>query len=176
MATFTDAATAFPEPPIPQATPQLWEKNGSCFVCLERHSKIQPVTCSKGFASKQALEAHCRRTGCEPAKLPSDRPVSKFHGLDPEAARQVRHKSNQTAVVKYRTMIAGERAVFRARHIAKYRALAITAVPQPPQPKGPENMTPPISWLLADAEFGAQEVKARFNSGQIHLNHSAWFL
>jgi hypothetical protein len=88
----------------------------------------------------------------------------------------VRHESNQTAVVKYKTTIAGERAVFRARHIAKYRALAITAVPQPPQPKGPEYMPPPISWLLADAEFGAQEVKARFNSGRIHLNHSAWSL
>jgi hypothetical protein len=145
MATSTDVATNHAsEPPIPQATSQLYEKREGRFVCLERHSKIQPVTCSKGFASKQALEAHRRRTGCEPAKLPNDRPVSRFHSLGPEAARQLKHESNQTNVSTYRATIAGERAIFRARHIAKYRNLAMTVIPQPPQPEGPKYMPPHI--------------------------------
>jgi hypothetical protein len=91
MATPADAATASPESSISQSTSQLWEKREGHFVCLERHLKSQPVTCGKNFASKQALEAHRRRTGRDAAKLPSDRPVSRLHGLDPEAAHQVRH-------------------------------------------------------------------------------------
>jgi hypothetical protein len=176
MATSTDAATALPESPMPPATLQLWEKREGRFVCLERHSEIQPVTCGKDFASKQALEAHRMRTGCDAAKLPSDRPVSRLHGLVPEAARQVRHQSNHAAVVKYRTTIAGKRAVFRARHMAKYRALAMTAVSEPPQPEAPEYMPPPISWLLADAPVSPEEVKPKFESSQIRLSHSTWSL
>jgi hypothetical protein len=98
MATPADAATNASEPLMLEATPQLYEKREGRFVCLERHSKIQPVTCSKGFASTQALEAHRRRSRCKSARMPSDRPVSRFHGLDPEAARQVRPESNQTNV------------------------------------------------------------------------------
>ena len=72
--------------------------------------------------------------------------------------------------------LRGERAVFRARHIAKYRALSMTAVLTPPEPEAPRYMPPPISWLLADAQFTPDEVKPRFGSGAIQLSHSTWSL
>lgn len=145
-------------------------------MCLERHSIEPERACNKDFASKQALEAHRARTGCEPAKLPSERPVSKLRGLSSDAARCMKQQGNQAAVAKYRTSLGGERAVFRARHIAKYRALSMTAVLTPPEPEAPRYTPPPISWLLADAQFTPNEVKPRFGSGAIQLSVSTWSL
>jgi hypothetical protein len=60
--------------------------------------------------------------------------------------------------------------------MAKYRALAIAAVPELAKPKAPEYMPPPISWLFADAPLSLEEVKPKFESSQIQLNHLAWSL
>ncbi|GAQ91603.1 hypothetical protein KFL_008160030 [Klebsormidium nitens] len=88
----------------------------------------------------------------------------------------MKQQSNQASVAKYRTSLRRERAIFRAPHIAKYRALALTAVPEPPEPEAPRYTPPPISWLLADAQFTPNEVKSRFGSGEIQLSHSSWSL
>lgn len=153
---------------------QQWERQQGRYVCLERHSTDD--VCNKDFASKQALEAHRARAGCEPAKLPTERRISRLRGLSPDAAHNVKQQSNHAAVSKYRSTLKGARAVFRARHVAKYRALSIKAVPPPPEPEPPHYMLPPISWLVADAQFAANEVKARFASGNIQLSHSTWSL
>lgn len=132
---------------VPEAATQHWERREGRYICLEHHSNpSEDAACFKNFASKQALEAHRSRTGCEPAKLPSDRPISRLQGLTTEAAKRVKQRSNRVAVSKYRCTPEGERAVFRARHIAKYRVLALSAVPIAPEPEAPEYVRPPISW------------------------------
>ncbi|GAQ93567.1 hypothetical protein KFL_016550010, partial [Klebsormidium nitens] len=124
---------------------ELWKRDGGRFVCLEQHAS-EARSCGKPFVSKQALEGHRKRTGCEPWKLPSNRAPSKYHGLGPEAAsRQLKRQSNRAAVSKYRTTLDGERAVHRARHIANYRLMARDAVPAPRMPKAPAYVRPPIS-------------------------------
>lgn len=148
---------------------QQWERQQGRYVCLERHSTDD--VCNKDFASKQALEAHRARAGCKPAKLPTERRISRLRGLSPDAAHNMKQQSNHAAVSKYRSTLKGARAVFRARHVAKYRALSIEAVPPPPEPE-----PPPISWLVADAQLNANEVKVRFASGEIQLSHSTWSL
>ena len=179
MATkLADAATASHESPPLQAHPQLWEKTEGRFVCLEQHPDQPGVArCGKEYASKQALEAHRARVGCEPAKLPSDRAVSRLHGLGPPAVRAIEHQSNHAAVTKYRRTVAGEWAVFRARHIAKYRLMALAAIPTlPTMPDPPRYIPPPISWLIADRQIPASEVRTTFDSGRIQLSHASWSL
>jgi hypothetical protein len=154
---------------------ELWKRDGGCFICLERHAN-ESRSCGKAFVSKQALEGHRKRTGCEPWKLPSDRAPSKYRGLEPEAARQLKRRSNRAAVSKYRTTPNGERAVHRARHIASYRIMARSAVPATPMPKAPAYVRPPISWLIADAEIYVQELKEKFDRGEIVLSHATWSL
>ncbi|GAQ92005.1 hypothetical protein KFL_009020060 [Klebsormidium nitens] len=88
----------------------------------------------------------------------------------------MKQRSNHAAVAKYRDTLKGKWATFRARHMAKYRDLSLKAVPAPPEPEAPPYMWPPISWLLADAQFTPNEVKARFASGNIQLSHSTWSL
>jgi hypothetical protein len=133
-------------------------------------------SCGKSFVSKQALEGHRKRTGCEPWKLSSDRAPSKYRGLEPEAARHLKRHSNRAAVSKYRTTLDGERAVHRARHIAKYRIMACSAVPAAPMPKAPVYVRPPISWLISDAEIFGQDLKEKFDRGEIVLSHATWSL
>jgi hypothetical protein len=160
-----------------QADNQLWKKQDGRYVCLERHSMVlSAITCGKCFASKQALEAHRQRTGCRPAKLPSERPFSRLHGLNPDAARHVLQQSNHEAVLKYRKTAAGERAVFRARRLSNYREMALYAVPKPPMPAAPQYIPPPIFWLLADASLTAEDVRAKFGRGEIKLSHTTWSL
>lgn len=160
-----------------EAAIQHWERREGRYICHEHHSiPSEDAACLKDFASKQALEAHRSRAGCEPAKLPSDRLVSRLQGLTPEAVKRVKQRSNRVAVSKYRCTPEGERAVFRARHIAKYRVLALSAVPTAPEPEAPEYVRPPISWLLADAQFNPDEVKQKFASGEIRLSHPSWSL
>jgi hypothetical protein len=157
------------------ASPQLWKRDGGCFICLEWHAN-ESRSCGRAFVSKQALEGHRKRTGCAPWKLPSDRASSKYSGLEPEAARELKRQSNRAAVSKYRMMLDGERAVHRARHIANYRLMARDAVPAPPMPKAPAYMRPPISWLIADAEIFAHDLKEKFDRGEIVLSHATWSL
>jgi hypothetical protein len=108
----------------PEAAAQLWERRNGRYICLEHHqNQPEDASCRQDFASKQALETHHARTSCTPAKLPSDRRVSRLHGLDLGNSRQVRRQSNRAAVSKYRSTVNGERAVFRARHLAKYQPL-----------------------------------------------------
>ncbi|GAQ89676.1 hypothetical protein KFL_005490055 [Klebsormidium nitens] len=132
--------------------------------------------CGKSFASKQALEGHRGRKGCTPAKLPSDRAYSKYHGLEPGAAHALKRQSNTAAVSKYRHTLDGKRAVFRARHISKLRSMVIDAVPAPPMPKAPNFVRPPISWLIADAQLLPFEVPELFESGKTGLSHKTWSL
>jgi hypothetical protein len=143
--------------------------------CLERHAN-ELKSCDRAFVSKQALEGHRKRTGCEPWKLTSSRASSKYSGLEPEDARELKRQSNRAAVSKYRTTVDGERAVHRARHIAKFRLMARNTMPAPPMPKAPAYMRPPISWLIADAEIFAQDLKERFDHGEIVLRHATWSL
>lgn len=163
---------------VSQTTIQRWEKRDGRYLCQEEH----PATaqglgaCNKGFASKQALELHRLRTGCQPAKLPNDRRVSRFFGLTPEAACQVKHQGNQAAVAKYRKTINGEKTTFRARHLAEYQRRALIAVPEREKPKVPEYIAPPISWLLAGAQLTWQEARTMLDSGELRMNHATWSL
>ncbi|GAQ91797.1 hypothetical protein KFL_008570010, partial [Klebsormidium nitens] len=152
-----------------------WKRDGRRFICLERHAD-ESESCGKSFVSKQALEGHRKRMGCESWKLPSDRAPSKYRGLGPEAARQLKRQSNRVAVSKYRKTLDGERAVHRARHIANYRLMACSAVPAPRMPKAPAYVRPPISWLIADAEIYVQDLKEKFDRGEIVLSHVTWSL
>jgi hypothetical protein len=165
-----------PPPPAPEAAVQHWERRDGHFVCLERHANPPEGLCKKTFASKQALEGHRLRTGCEPAKLPSDRRISKFFQLTPEAAHEVKHQGNQTAVSRYRKTFKGERATFQAQHLAEYQKRALIAVPKREMPKVPEYMTPPISWLLAGAQLTWQEARAMLDFGELRINHTTWSL
>jgi hypothetical protein len=162
-------------PMMSSASPQLWKRDGGCLICVERHEN-ESRSCGRAFVSKQALEGHRKRTGCEPWQLPSDRASSKYSGLKPEAARELKRQSNKAAVSKYRTTLDGERAVHRARHIANYRLMASSAVPAPQMPNPPAYVRPPISWLVADAEIFAQDLKEKFNRGEIVLSHATWSL
>ncbi|GAQ83540.1 hypothetical protein KFL_001520100 [Klebsormidium nitens] len=161
---------------VPEASRPQWERRNNRYVCLENHSDRPEGACSRDFASKQALEAHRATTHCEPAKLPSERPISRLRGLSPNEAHRIAQRSNHAAVAKYRDTLKGKWATFRARHMAKYRNLSLKALPAPPEPEAPPYMLPPVSWLLADAQFTPNEVKARFASGNIQLSHSTWSL
>jgi hypothetical protein len=163
-------SVSFATPMTSSASLQFWKRDGGCFICLERHGN-ESRSCGRVFVSTQALEGHRKRTGCKPWKLPSDRASSKYSGLEPEAARELKRQSNRAAVSKYRTTLNGERAVHHARHIAKYRLMACNAVPAPPMPKAPAYVRPPISWLIADTQVPAHEIKGRFERGEIVLSH-----
>jgi hypothetical protein len=170
------APSVLPATPMTSsASPQLWKRDGGCFVCFERHAN-ESQSCGKSFVTKQALESHRKRMGCQPWKLPSDRAPSKYRSLEPEAARQLKRVSNRAAVSKYRTTLDGERAVHRARHIANYRLMARDAVPAPPMPKAPVYVRPPISWLIANAGIFAHDLKEKFDWGEIVLSHATWSL
>jgi hypothetical protein len=162
---------------VSQATIQHYEKRDGRYFCQEEHPTIMQRlgACNKGFASKQALEAHRSRTVCEPFKLPSDQRVSRFFELTPEAAREVKHQGNQAAVSRYRKTIKGERATFRARHLAEYQKRALIAVPEREKPEVPEYMAPPISWLLAGAQLTWQEARSMLD-GKLRMNHTTWSL
>lgn len=161
-------------PAAAAASSQLsWKRDGGCFICLERHANASE-TCDKSFMAKQALEGHRKRMGCQPWKLPSNRAASKFRGLEPEASRQLKRQSNTTAVSKYRRTLDGDRAVFRSRHMAKYRMMACNAVPSPLLPKAPDYTPPPLSWLIVDAKLLPFKALKLFDRGKIVLSHKTW--
>jgi hypothetical protein len=126
--------------------------------------------------SKQAFEGHRKRMGCQRWKLPSDRAPSKYHGLEPTASHQLKRKSNTAAVTKYRRTLEGHRAVFCSRHMAKYRIMALSAVPAPSMPKVLNYTEPPLSWLIVGAELLPCKALEILDRGEIVLSHKTWLV